>query len=339
MIKSTKTLLFSILALLAVTLPLITSYDAREWAGDTFFPSAVRNAPASPPSFSRPFFTNPTLRFIAVGDVGTGGRGQKQVADAMARVAASDSTSFVILLGDNFYERGVQSVTDPQWVEKFESVYHHPSLQIPFFSTLGNHDYYGNPQAQVDRTTMSDRWNMPSRFYAKSFWVDDSTEAVFFFLDTYPMSGKRERDRDSAQYLPQLRWLESELAESKARWKVVAGHNTIYSNGGHGNNPGLGRLLEPLFTRYGVDVYLAGHDHDLQLLEPVNGVHYIVSGAGGKDRSVDWGRNTVFAATRLGFTRLTITHSQIAAEFFDRDGVLQYARTLVALRQVSASVP
>lgn len=331
MIKSAKSLLFSFLAILAVALPLITSYDIREWAADTFLPSHVRNAPASLPSFSRPFIAGPALRFLVVGDVGTGGRGQQQVADGMARVAASDSTSFAILLGDNFYERGVQSVTDPQWVEKFESVYHHPSLQIPFFAVLGNHDYYGNPQSQVDYTATGSRWTMPARFYTRSYAVDDSTDVAFFFLDTIPLSTIRDnagRDQDSATSLDQLSWLESELAQSKARWKIVAGHNTLYSNGGHRSNPGLIRLLEPIFVRQDVDLYLAGHDHDLQLLEPVNGVHYIVSGAGGKDRSVDWGENTVFAATRLGFTRLTMTHAYGSIEFFDREGNLIFAYDL-----------
>jgi hypothetical protein len=173
---------------------------------------------------------------------------------------------------------------------------------------------------------------MPSRFYARSYSVDDSTDVAFFFLDTNPMSQVRPdgigKEKDSATILPQLRWLESELAQSKARWKIVAGHNAIYSNGGHGNNPGLGLLLEPLFVRYGVDLYLAGHDHDLQLLEPVKGVHYIVSGAGGKDRSVDWGQNTVFAATGLGFTRLSISHAYASVEFFDRESTLIFAHDI-----------
>ncbi len=327
--KSFKTIIFSILALLAISLPFVTSYDIREWAGEMFLPSRVRNAPTPLPAFSRPFVADPALRFLVVGDVGTGGRGQRQVADGMARVAASDSTSFVILLGDNFYERGVRSVTDPQWVEKFESVYHHPSLQIPFLAVLGNHDYYGNPQSQVDYTATGSRWTMPSRFYTRSYAVDDSTDVAFFFLDTSPLSTIRRdnagRDQGPATSLDQLSWLESELAQSKARWKIVAGHNTIYSNGDHGGNPTLARLLEPIFVRQDVDLYLAGHDHDLQLLKPVNGVHYIVSGAGGKDRSVDWGENTVFAATRLGFTRLTMTHAYGSIEFFDREGNLIFA--------------
>jgi len=322
-----KTLLFPILALLAIALPLLTSYEVREWAADTFLPSRVHNADPTPP-FTPTVTTAPALRFIVVGDAGTGGRGQRQIAGSMARVAATDSTSLVLMLGDNFYERGVQSITDPQWLDKFETVYHHPSLQIPFFAVLGNHDYHGNPQAQVDYTATSGRWVMPSRFYSRLFSVDDSTDVDLFFLDTNILSDMGRAVRDSASYMPQLRWLESELKQSHARWKIVAGHHPVYSNGRHGNDPQLGQLLEPLLVRHNVDIYLAGHDHDLQILEPVQGVYHIVSGAGGKDRDVDWKDNTIFAATRLGFVRITVSHANVIVEFFDRDGVRTFSHAI-----------
>ena len=40
------------------------------------------------------------------------------------------------------------------------------------------------------------------------------------------------------------------------------------------------KLVRPLLEKYEVDVYICGHDHDRQLLEPVNGAYYIVSGTG-----------------------------------------------------------
>ena len=36
----------------------------------------------------------------------------------------------------------------------------------------------------------------------------------------------------------------------------------------------------------GFSPYLAGHDHNLEIRKPINGVTYVVSGAGGKLRDI-----------------------------------------------------
>jgi hypothetical protein len=64
------------------------------------------------------------VRFAAIGDTGKGNTGQKQVADAIARKCAASGCDFVQLLGDNIYDSGVTSVTDPQWQTKFEHSVH-----------------------------------------------------------------------------------------------------------------------------------------------------------------------------------------------------------------------
>lgn len=299
-------------------------YDLHDW----FSTSTVHGARVLPPP--EPIsFNSPVLRFIAVGDVGTGASGQRAVAESMARTAENKSISFVLLLGDNFYESGVSSISDPQWTEKFEAMYDFPSLRIPFLAVLGNHDYRSNPQAQVEYTGISSRWTMPARFFSRHFSVDDSTTMELFCLDTHPMAyltmGEITTGEDSSLYRPQLRWLEDVLSSSTATWKLVAGHHPLYSNGEHGDNPALASLLEPLFTRYGVDAYLAGHDHDLQLLRPVQGVYYLISGGGGKHRDTEWKENTIFAATNLGYAVLGVSYSALGIEFFDKTGILRFS--------------
>jgi tartrate-resistant acid phosphatase type 5 len=78
------------------------------------------------------------VRFIAVGDTGTGKEGQYQVADAIEKVCAAQGCDFALGLGDNIYESGVDSVDDVQWLDKFEKPYE--NLDFPFYMTLGNHD-------------------------------------------------------------------------------------------------------------------------------------------------------------------------------------------------------
>ncbi len=316
-----------LVAVLSITL--YSSYGIRDWFRVTFVLSeAVHARPTPPFELPGPDSSSTSFRFLAVGDAGTGGYGQQQVAESMGKKAARDPVSFVVLLGDNFYESGVSSVTDKQWMTKFDSVYTAPSLQIPFYAVLGNHDHKGNPEAQVDYTKHSPRWRMPSRYYTFVQNVDDSTDIQFFCIDTHPLAYLSPSDiakgRDSATYRPQLRWLEQELSSSSARWKIVLGHHTLYSNGYHGDNPVLAALLEPLFEKSSVDIYLCGHDHDLQLLKPVKGVNYVVSGGGGKHRSVEWRDNTIYAATNLGFTSFWISHSEVTVEFLNKDGRVDY---------------
>lgn len=65
---------------------------------------------------------------------------------------------FIISVGDNFYTNGVASVDDPMWKTSFEDIYKGANLFIDWYPVLGNHDYRGNPQAQIDYSKRSRRW-------------------------------------------------------------------------------------------------------------------------------------------------------------------------------------
>jgi tartrate-resistant acid phosphatase type 5 len=75
-------------------------------------------------------------------------------------------------------------------------------------------------------------------------------------------------------------------ASQTATWLIVAGHYTIYSLADHGDNPELISRLVPLFAKYGVHVYLHGHDHVLQHIS-WQGVEYITSGHATYSSTID----------------------------------------------------
>src|ERR1700692_2120748 len=109
------------------------------------------------------------VNFLVVGDWGRQGTNhQRDVAVQMGKAAAALGSRCVVSVGDNFYEDGVASTADPQWHSSFEEIYAAPSLQIPWYVALGNHDYRGVPQAQIDYAKSSMRWRMPSRYYKVS---------------------------------------------------------------------------------------------------------------------------------------------------------------------------
>src|SRR5215467_10408280 len=74
----------------------------------------------SPAATSAP---EPHVSFFSFGDWGTATQDQLDVAAAVDADCRSKPCDFGLLLGDNFYDHGVSSTSDPQWQTKFESVY------------------------------------------------------------------------------------------------------------------------------------------------------------------------------------------------------------------------
>ena len=281
-------------------------------------------------------FDTTAFNFLIVGDWGRNGFfNQAEVARGMGEVGAAVKSRFTISTGDNFYTSGVESTDDVRWERSFEDVYTAPALQSRWYSTLGNHDWQGNVPAQIAYTRLSDRWYLPAQYYAEDMAFaganGDSTRVLFVFLDTSPLAYPpeyEERFDDSGEWDPdaQLAWLERTLAESDAPWKIVVGHHPIYvGSTSYRDNPRLIDSLVPLFERYGVQAYFAGHDHNLQHHRPEGSpVDYFVSGAGSLTREVVQTPNTLFALRVPGFMALSMTRDDMAVHAYDEDGVLVY---------------
>jgi acid phosphatase len=255
-----------------------------------------------------------TFSFLAIGDWGMKGkRSQRLVAQAMGQAATAANARFVLAAGDNFYPAGVRSADDPHWKVSFEDVYTTPSLQVPWYAALGNHDYRGKPSAQLEYARTSSRWRMPSRYYAFSQEAAPGAQIDVFVLDTSPMvvdanetfarlrNGRISVPDDT----PQFAWLEERLDRSTADWKIVVGHHPIYSGGRHGNSKRLETRLAPMLERYGVQAYVCGHDHALQHIRG-DRTHHICSGSGAAASQVSAGERTVYAAAVVGFAQFDL---------------------------------
>lgn len=82
----------------------------------------------------------------------------------------------------------------------------------------------------------------------------------------------------------QYRWFESELQKASDKCVMVLGHHPRYSSGVHGDNESVDDVYQ-LMKKYGVSVYLSGHDHHYERFD--SPVPQYVVGTGGKDlRSV-----------------------------------------------------
>lgn len=266
-----------------------------------------------PPSIP---LNRPNVRIVAFGDFGTEGDdwSQERLARAIAAYGADHPYDLGLTLGDNFYPRGLNSVDDPRWERQWESFY--TPLGIRFYAVLGNHDYDDpkSPAAEIARSRRSQSWCLPRPWYTFT-----AGPVQFFAVDTTPVDRPgRDRGGATSAMVAQRQWLDRALAASRARWKIVYGHHPIYSNGPHaspqGDLPRIREYLLPVLVRHGVDLYLAGHDHDLQVLEPESGVHFAVSGGGGRnirrftvDRCRRWGMDLAYGFTVLEADEANLT--------------------------------
>lgn len=241
--------------------------------------------------------TPPLLSFVALGDVGTGERGQYAIARAMNRYFSHSPFSLVLLTGDNIYTSGKIARIN----EVFERPYRFLRQQgIPFYAVLGNHDVQTN---NGDDQVRYPGFNMQERYYTFT-----KGPVQFFALDT-----------TTNNWQEQQTWLEDSLARSPAPWKIVFGHHPVFSSGMHGSTP---RLLElsSLFSRYGAQFYLCGHDHNYERIEPRQGTSYLVCGAGASYRPVDKSDWTACAESILSFAAFDVYQDRLEVKGIDRHG-------------------
>ncbi len=262
--------------------PIVTSVVAVLIAfccGEVVSAAALQPPAAAPQSPAETLVPLPnekgSLKFVVLGDFGTGGVGQYALAAEMARFHDRFKFDDVVTVGDNLY--GSQRPED--FKRKFEDPYK-PLIdaKVTFHAVLGNHD------AREQRSY--GLFNMGGKLYYT--FMAPSGKVRFFMID-------------STYRVPEeIDWLEKELKGSSDAWKIAVFHHPLYSSGGrHGPDVRLRETLEPLFVKYDVSVAFSGHDHFYERIKPQHGIVYFVVGSGGQLRNGDIDKRS--AITEKGF--------------------------------------
>lgn len=261
---------------------------------------------------------------------------QKQIAETMGEVASVSGVEFVAALGDVHHWLGVQSVNDPLWLTNYELIYKHPELMIPWFPILGNHEYEGNTDAVIAYSEVSRRWQMPERYYAKTYEVTDSTDVLLLFIDTPPLIDKyrvSDEHPDARKHSAekQLSWIENTLKNSTAKWKIVMGHHPIYAvtTKTESERTDLQKRLLPILERHNVDTYYNGHIHNFQHIN-VEGskIDFFVNSSASLSREIAQSEETIFSSPTTGFALCSINDTELITSFIDKTGkiIYQYIR-------------
>jgi tartrate-resistant acid phosphatase type 5 len=274
------------------------------------------------------------FNFLIVSDWGWNGyKHQQEVADQMAKTADSVHAKFIASCGDNFQISGVASTRDPLWLTNFENVYKGLSLQEDWFPVLGNHDYKGSAQAEIDYSKISRRWRMTSNYYTFARKVNDSVSVRFIFIDTPPLVSEYHRRPDEYPELgrqdtvKEMKWLNEVLSNSKEQWKLVFGHHPVFSaSKTHGNTPEMIARIKPLMEKYNAQFYFCGHNHDFQHLREKGGkVDYIVTGTGGDTRPNSSNEMSVFSRSEPGFSVVSLRADSMKVCFVGITGNIIYS--------------
>lgn len=148
--------------------------------------------------------------FLSVGDWGSAALGgfhqRNAMATAVAMKAAQGNAAFVLSTGDNFYYCGIQNTSDPQITEDYTALF--GGMGIPWYQSLGNHDYGFSPEAQLSLNETIPGWIMDARYYHRRVVVagggdndddndgNDGIAVNIIVLDTNPcVRDYRENDR------------------------------------------------------------------------------------------------------------------------------------------------
>jgi hypothetical protein len=261
---------------------------------------------------------NDEIVVLVFGDAGTGSDDQHEIGRRMAEVCGATGCDLALMLGDNFYWRGVDPPRGGRWDSAFAEKFEEPYAglgRLDMWAVAGNHDWYkgrASIDTQIAYTQRSERWRMLAYDYAVPglpAWLH------IYGLDTVII--------DTGGDIGQIARAEAALCGTSG-WKLVFGHHPIYTSGGHADSngavPSMEERLLPLVEDCGIDLLLSGHDHHQEHLA-ADGFHQIIQGTGGKVRPVEQrpARHEAsqrFAASKYGFAILRIRPDAIEATFY-----------------------
>ena len=167
--------------------------------------------------------------------------------------------------------------------------------------------------------------------FTKSVGGTGSAQIQFFAIDSESIWVQKNN------FTEMIAFLENGLATSTAKWKVVFAHHPGYSAGRY---PGISDIRQEVISRmeqYNADMYVTGHDHNMQHLRKSSGsdLDHVVSGAGGR-RLYEYDEDSHQEITGLGvqllnfqqewgFVAITVSENTMKADYIDIDGKELYS--------------
>ena len=149
---------------------------------------------------------------------------------------------------------------DYEWAEWFDATGFIHGM-IPAVPVAGNHEYQrlGLPGAEQDRVlsimwrpqfTLPEDASLDADLQEVTYDLRYSEDVHIFIIST-----------QNTKIEQQAEWLDRQLTESDAKWKIVSMHHPIFSSGKGRDSADRRAVLLPVLNKHEVDLVLQGHDH------------------------------------------------------------------------------
>lgn len=208
-------------------------------------------------------------RFIYVTDSQEQEQPGRMFSATLNAAMATHDPNFILHGGDIVNLGG----SEEHWSKMLDSASPH-LISCPMMVAAGNHDYWDGYLFGNEHVT--------NRHFTMDLPPQDTAHGTYYYFDYGPCrfivlnSGDTVITQGLCE--SQLRWLCETLSDCNNKWKIVVIHNPLYSPGKYGcrdpqNRPAmvLRRQLNPIFSEYGVDLCLSGHDHIYSISHPIDG--------------------------------------------------------------------
>ena len=177
----------------------------------------------------RPFPTD-QVNLLAMGDWGSGGQEQRDVAQSIAKYVSRTGLQFNGLLtcGDNFYVP-LKDADDYHFQTLFEDMFDAKVINFPFYVSLGNHDFEKDKwkyELAYAANYPDSRWKLPSRWYRLDLPEEKPLVTILMLDGNYTASRFSEAD-----WQLERQWLSDQLDEvrppggpSRRTWVICCAH-------------------------------------------------------------------------------------------------------------------
>ncbi len=209
------------------------------------------------------------FRFLAIGDTGQATNGQLNLVPLLMQ----ENAAMVIHTGDVVYPIGAYDVYQDFYFTPYEDLLR----RVPFFLSLGNHDYLtGNGEPYLSLHAHPTE-TVPPQDHGR-YYSFDWGDVHFVALDSNAPLNLGESGMSRM-----VQWLDNDLARSRQFFRVVYFHHPPFASGFNEADPLSAQVrarIVPVLDRHEVELVLTGHEHSYQRTRPMRGGVPVTAGAG-----------------------------------------------------------